>query len=128
MSDQTTNDEQAKYRVATPGKAMEQPKREELLSDEAIEAYKATAGTGFFAHELARKHNLGGPAASFTEGAVYARSRYENLIASGELMVVKTAHWKEVGSLLFGSCSECSNLGLKVHTFCPGCGAKIVEA
>ena len=91
MSDQTTNDEQAKYRVATPGKAMEQPKREELLSDEAIEAYKATAGTGFFAHELARKHNLGGPAASFTEGAVYARSRYENLIASGEL-VTKEDH------------------------------------
>ena len=122
----TTNDQQGEY------------KREPLLSDAAIDAHTATAGTGFFRHELIRKHNIGGPAASFTEGASFARSRYEEMITSGELMVVRTARLVRAGNLfpdyMYVKCDNCQTEYVsgeggdrmpEVGQFCL-CGAKIV--
>lgn len=119
MSDQTTNDEQAKYGVdvkiggnfksyqypkdmdeVNRMKQDEQPKREPMLSDEEA---------------------LGMPS------RLHVLYFYENLITSGKLMVVKTVAG-DFREHVF-KCSGFHIIGDAIRSvnFCPGCGAKIVK-
>lgn len=68
----------------------------------------------------------------FEAGAVDARAFYENLITSGELMVVKTAHWTK-SDRKENKCSACGwvdddlrNEPSRDFDHCPSCGARII--
>lgn len=98
MSNQTTNDEQASYG--------EQPKREPMLSDEQCDEWDQCDCRG-------------------SHGSEKVRDFYEAKITSGELIVAKTA-----GIDADGNCTECgwdADHRYPFSTYCPGCGAEIIE-
>jgi len=102
-----------------------QPKREPLLSEDRMAGLIATK-----THDLPR----------YVGGGV--RDFYENLIASGELMVVREAaniSPEKPVSFMCGSCRASNGSGggrlsasgfpyRDLFRYCPGCGAKILEA
>lgn len=109
----TTNDEQGKYG--------EQPKREPLLSDDVIrETFRV-------------RHDVEPDGYAHGIGAINVANRvrgfYEAKIASGELMVVKTAKGAKLPpcGIMWG-CEHCGYKWTGMDNYCPGCGAKIVEA
>ena len=132
MSDQTTNDEQAGYTT--------EPKREPMLSDGDLL-------NGSRRIEDYPRRDLHGAA---YRALLQVRDFYEAKITSGELMVVKlldgtglvnmipVREWKT--SPLY--CDDCGTAWMQkkgdcytdeweddsTPCFCPGCGAKIVEA
>ena len=131
MSDQTTNDEQAGYAAEPKGlipspnlpgvsynaegipvnkdgkpiNIMDEPKRGPMLSDAA-------------ASLLLDQKVEDDPTGQSWLGLEIARDFYEAKIASGELMAMNAI------------CSDkwCGTRIAKGLTFCPGCGAQIVEA
>lgn len=100
----TTNDTQAEYG--------EQPKREPLLSDEEFERLSPVDDEYLVAHYFGKA----------------IRDFYESKIASGELMVVKTAKGVKLPphGLMWG-CEHCERQWTRMDNFCPGCGAKIFK-
>ena len=135
-----------------PINIMDEPKRGPMLSDVEIEEYVATHAILMHATDVdgietshgnvLRKRYSGGPVpkdgdpegmdgdTAFYHGGIHVRDFYEAKITSGELRVVKKA---KVDASIPGFI-QCS-CGVDVRTdewqkwnFCPGCGAKIVEA
>jgi len=108
MSDQTTNDEQAGYTT--------KPKREPMLSDDEM-----------FMHRL---HYRPDPLQDYMSvpNAYEVRDFYESKITSGELHIVKTARFQRLHPCAGPTCVECDQRFDPDYNFCPGCGAKIVEA
>lgn len=107
-------------------------KREPLLSDKAIgkaEDYYWEVDVSDGA-SVRTKYFPNGPT-YFSSGADWARDFYEPKITKGELIVAKTVKNVE------GRCSGCEQMLTEDHNgcsytadweFCPGCGAKIIEA
>jgi len=103
---------------ADEAKYWEQPKREPMLSDDHMNIMFASYGIGF------------------AQYGDKVRKWYEAKIASGELMVVKTAKKVDVPILISSAhggtwstapgCSECGRRWKPGDPFC-GCGAKIIE-
>lgn len=75
-------------------------------------------------------HQGRGNTPEFRDGARMAMMFYEAQIASGELMVVKTALAIEMDAQR--CCGNCGHIAEDYdgdpYRFCPGCGAKIIEA
>jgi len=97
------------------------PKREPLLSDDAITQWSSINMTGVAQRKAQPPHTN----TSYSHGAKHARDHYENLIDTGVLMVVKTA-----GIDADGNCTECgwdADHRYPFSTCCPGCGLRIVE-
>ncbi|HNR56138.1 MAG TPA: hypothetical protein PKJ19_13290 [Flavobacteriales bacterium] len=122
----TTNDEQERrsrlladmmHDDAKDGLYDEQPKREPLLSDDTI-------------RELAFLHCPDNPI-EYADGMKHVLDIVHFKIASGELMVVKTATAtkSEMKQESWGYVMTCDDCGAWAYhmDFCPGCGSKIVE-
>ena len=99
-----------------------QAKREPLWSDEEIDAMRNQLAKEFSAVTMTPPEWIG-------VGLFHAQSYIEAKITSGELMVVK-----EVECVLMEGVRRCGECGHIVedhdgypYTFCPDCGAKIVN-
>lgn len=77
------------------------------------------------------------PEQAYWHGLLDMRRRYENEIAEGRLMVVKTVEWDECkwhrgpergNSYRIMACCKYKNTFDEITPRCPGCGNKIVEA
>lgn len=114
----TTNDPQAGY-VAE--------KREPMLNDRAVSSMQKSYQFLFSGHDELNSE-------AWLIGALDMRKAYEAKIASGELMVCKTASLTptDLDDLTWWACTECNtNVGEGIYQpkwkFCPGCGARIIE-
>lgn len=105
------------------------PKREPLLSDDAITQWSSINMTGVAQRKAQPPHTN----TSYSHGAKHARDHYENLIDAGVLMVVKEVKMYSDGDMGEDAqtCPECDyqyyySDKLKIGEFCR-CGSKIIE-
>lgn len=105
----------------------EQPGREPLLSNYVIK----DMSEAYSKRPVFRQHTPPFTHSPFSIGAKEVRDFYEDKITKGELMVVKTAKGVLLGMSLgvMRRCEHCTQPWTGPHSmsFCPGCGAKIVE-
>lgn len=100
--------------------------RAPIYSDEQMAEYQRVMLNGLQTTETSQY--------SFYMGADGARNFYEAKITSGELMVVKTVKFVSNDYDANIDCNACGWSICYIHVddnpmkFCPGCGAKIIEA